>query len=343
MSLAGFPPDVVPEMASVCVDAFFVTTKNDGSAGLLMCDTVIAARAAGAAMKPPNTSTQARAAPATSLVLGWCTAPPLRRRARILLWPLGAAGVRAAVAARVAAAGADHPAAAARALDRVLPAVEERRLAGRWRLGRLCGCRGLAVRVALCHPLLHLGREDSRLLLLLRRQEALAEPAEDVVDDRLRGADVGVVRQAARLEAHVTELRDVDLRRHSVLKTHRDGEAERVHQACHRRAVLGDVDEDVARAAVVVQTDVDVALVVTDLELAADLGAVERQSLPLVHLHGRCSDGRLAVLAGARERLRDLAVVAVERDRLDAELPGVDVEVHHVLDGDLLGHVDRLL
>src|ERR1700745_711383 len=36
---------------------------------------------------------------------------------------LRAAGIRAAVAARVAAAGADHAAAAAGALDRVLPAV----------------------------------------------------------------------------------------------------------------------------------------------------------------------------------------------------------------------------
>src|SRR6185503_2346476 len=104
---------------------------------------------------------------------------------------LGAAGVRAAVAARVAAAGADHPAAAAGALDRVLPRVEESRLARRRRLGGLRGRGRLAVCVALRHPRLHLGREDPGLLLLLRREEPLAEPAEDVVDDRLRRADVG--------------------------------------------------------------------------------------------------------------------------------------------------------
>src|SRR5207248_8235992 len=44
---------------------------------------------------------------------------------------LGAARVRPAVAARVARAGADHPAAALRALDRVLPRVEQGGLAGR--------------------------------------------------------------------------------------------------------------------------------------------------------------------------------------------------------------------
>src|SRR5581483_7860450 len=107
-----------------------------------------------------------------------------------------AAGVRPAVAARVARARAHHAAAAAGALDGVLPGIEERRLTGRRRLERL-GRRGrLAVRVALCEARLHLGREDARLLLLLGGEERLAEPAEDVVDDRLRDADVGVVRRA---------------------------------------------------------------------------------------------------------------------------------------------------
>jgi uncharacterized protein DUF763 len=44
---------------------------------------------------------------------------------------LTAAGVLAAVPARVARAGPDHPPAALRALDGVLPRVEEGRLAGR--------------------------------------------------------------------------------------------------------------------------------------------------------------------------------------------------------------------
>src|SRR5215475_2237405 len=96
---------------------------------------------------------------------------------------LRAASIRPAVAARVARAGPHHAAAAAGALDGVLPRVEERSLAGRGRLGRVeRDRRDAAVRIALREHRLHLGREDPRLLLLLRAQEALAEPAEDVVD-----------------------------------------------------------------------------------------------------------------------------------------------------------------
>src|SRR5581483_7656534 len=43
-----------------------------------------------------------------------------------------------------------------------------------------------------------------------------------------------------------------------------------------------------------------------------------------------------------RQRLPDLAVVAVERDRLQADAPRLDEEVLDVLDRHLLGHVDRL-
>src|SRR4029079_8826578 len=93
---------------------------------------------------------------------------------------LAAAGVRAAVAARVARARAHHAAAALRALDRVLPGVEEGGLALRRRLRRRrCG---LAGGVRLCETRLHLGGQDPRLLLLLGGEELLPHPAEDVVD-----------------------------------------------------------------------------------------------------------------------------------------------------------------
>src|SRR5436309_4588973 len=46
----------------------------------------------------------------------------------------------------------------------------------------------------------------SRSLLLVRRQELLPHPAEDVVDDALRGSDVRVVRHPARLEARLCRL-----------------------------------------------------------------------------------------------------------------------------------------
>src|SRR5687767_14321855 len=94
-----------------------------------------------------------------------------------------AVGVRAAVAAGVARAGPHHAAAALGALDRVLPGVEERGLALRRRLDSRR--RGIAVRVRLREPRLHLCGEDPRLLLLLGGEELLPHPAEDVVDDRL--------------------------------------------------------------------------------------------------------------------------------------------------------------
>src|SRR5436190_2785962 len=114
------------------------------------------------------------------------------RSARTIATRSAAAGVGSAVAARVAGAGADHAAAAAGALAGVLPRVEEGRLPRRRRFVRLGGRRRrvAAVLVSLREPRLDLRREDARLLLLLRRQEPLAEPAEDVVDDRLRDADV---------------------------------------------------------------------------------------------------------------------------------------------------------
>src|SRR5947209_1216033 len=89
---------------------------------------------------------------------------------------LRAAGVGPAVAARVTRARPDHAAAAPRALDRVLPRVEEGGLARRGDLGRrrsdaVCVA---PVRVALGHPRLDLGREDPGLLLLVGGEELLA-------------------------------------------------------------------------------------------------------------------------------------------------------------------------
>src|SRR5213080_4459017 len=85
-----------------------------------------------------------------------------------VLMALGATRVGPAVPAGVAGAGADHPAAALGALDRVLPRVEERGLAWRQRLARLGRSDLLAaVRVPLGEARLHLGREDPGLLLLI--------------------------------------------------------------------------------------------------------------------------------------------------------------------------------
>src|SRR5947209_6962974 len=100
--------------------------------------------------------------------------------------PLRTAGIRPAIAAGVARAGADHAAAAAGALDCVFPAVEERGLARRRRFGGRRIADGLAPlerAVRLRQARAHLGREDADLLLLVRSEKALPHPAEHVVDD----------------------------------------------------------------------------------------------------------------------------------------------------------------
>jgi hypothetical protein len=78
----------------------------------------------------------------------------------------------------------------------------------------------------------------------------------------------------------VAELRDVDFERDAVLEPERDRDHERVHETGEGGALLRDVHEDVAGRPVVEEADVDVALVLADLELAADLDAVVGQAAP---------------------------------------------------------------
>ena len=51
--------------------------------------------------------------------------------------------------------------------------------------------------------------------------ELHAQPAEDVVNNRLRVRNIWILRPATRLESTVRELVDKDLHRHSVLQAHR--------------------------------------------------------------------------------------------------------------------------
>ena len=65
-------------------------------------------------------------------------------------------------------------------------------------------------------------------------QEAAPEPAEDVVDDRLRDRDLAVAGEAGRLEPDVGELVHQVAERYAVLEGQADGGGERVHQARDR-------------------------------------------------------------------------------------------------------------
>ena len=172
------------------------------------------------------------------------------------------------------------------------------------------------------------------------------QAAEDVVHDRLRHPHVGVVGQAGRLEAQVGELRDEGLQRHAVLQADRDRDREGVHHAGQGRALLAELEEDLAELAVVVGAGGQVALGAADGERRGLRGAALRQALAdRAVLDDLLDDlglgGRGVGLVGLRrpwpsatvgQRLADLAVVAVDRERLEAELPALQVDVLDLLD-----------
>src|SRR5213079_2709936 len=106
---------------------------------------------------------------------------------------------------------------------------------------------------------------------------------------------------------------------------HRDRDRERVHQARQRGALLRHLQEDLADAVVRVLARGDVALGVADLERDGPSRTGRREPLllrPRDRWGSLLVDLRVRLLLGA-ERLADLAVVPVDRDRLQAELPSL--------------------
>ena len=95
-------------------------------------------------------------------------------------------------------------------------------------------------------------------------EKADLDPAEDVIHDGLGVADVGVAGPAGGLEAGVGELFAEDAQGHAVLEGERDGGGEGVHEAGDGGAFLGHADEDLARGAVGVEADGDVAFVTAE-------------------------------------------------------------------------------
>src|SRR6056297_3048137 len=224
----------------------------------------------------------------------------------------------------------------------------------RQRLGRPDGLsrggRGnlrLLVAVALVE---HLGplldRVDTERLTLVVRQVLQRQLAGEEVHHRGGEPDLVVVGHPGRLEAHVHELRHVRLERHPVLQPdrHRDGEG--IQQPGQGRALLADLDEQLTHPVAGVLPGGDVALGIPDAEAdglrRAGLG--ELAALRDVdHLGGGRDLGGLGLLLlGHAQRLRHLAVVAVDGDRLDPELPRIEVELLDIGDGRGLRQVHRL-
>ena len=105
-----------------------------------------------------------------------------------------------------------------------------------------------------------------------------------------------------------------------------------VHQAADRAAFLGHRDEQLAGTAVVEQADGDVALVAGDAELVGDRLAACRAAARGAACRGRFLGLGLVGLGARVERLAFLRAVAIDGQRLEAQLPAVDVRL-----GDVLG------
>ena len=105
-----------------------------------------------------------------------------------------------------------------------------------------------------------------RSRFLVTRDELTAEPAEHVIGDARRVPDVGIFRESARLKALICKFLHQALQRNSILK--RDGcqRADCVHQPADRAAFLRHRDKELARLAILIQTDRDVAFVSRNLK-----------------------------------------------------------------------------
>src|ERR1700736_2024752 len=208
----------------------------------------------------------------------WSRVERKRPRGAPPLYWLRATRRAAAVEALVAGAVANHDRAAVRARRRVLLAhetdldrvrIDRCRLDRRW--GR--GCRRLDLDD-------RLAAYDADRFLLGSTQELRGEPAEDVVGDRLRDRNFGVLRESRRLEAGVRELLHQHFQRDTVLERQRDAGREGIHQPRDGAAFLGHHQEDLAGRAILVDADRDVALVALDVELVGDRPALVEQLAP---------------------------------------------------------------
>src|SRR6266542_3021501 len=106
--------------------------------------------------------------------------------------------------------------------------------------------------------------------LAIIRDKLQVQPAEDVINDRGRIANLRVLGETGRLEPLVREFLHQRLQRHSVLQRHAGQRADAVHQTADGRAFLGHGDEQLARLAVPKQADGEITFVAGDVELVRD-------------------------------------------------------------------------
>src|SRR6476659_9164414 len=92
-------------------------------------------------------------------------------------------------------------------------------------------------------------------------------------------ANVRIFCEPARFEPLIREFLHQTLERHAVLKCNRSERADGVHQTADSAALLRHRDEELARLAVLVQADGDVAFVTGNLELVCQRRARVRHTM----------------------------------------------------------------
>ena len=132
--------------------------------------------------------------------------------------------------------------------------------------------------------------------------------------------------------------------RHAVLQRNADGGGEGVHKSADRGALFRHLQEDLTRLAVFVETNGEVALLPANVEAVRDRRALHWESAAgdagaRQHVVAGC---RLVLLLAGVEWLRALRAVAIDRDRLQAELPPFQVDALNLRSGGSLWHVHRL-
>ena len=114
---------------------------------------------------------------------------------------------------------------------------------------------------------------------LVTFDELAREPAEHVIGDARRMANVRIFCEPARFEPLIREFFHQTLERHAVLKRNRSERADGVHQTADSAAFLRHRDEKLARLAILVQADGDIAFVSGDLELVCQRRARVRHAM----------------------------------------------------------------
>ena len=134
----------------------------------------------------------------------------------------------------------------------------------------------------------------------------------------------------------MAELIDERFQRHAILQRHRSQNRHRVHQPGDNRTFLVHAEENFARLSIIVEADVDVALMSPDAELVRNSVSFVRQPFPngplcrhidnltLQHLGGFILGGIL--LTASRERLAALAAIAIHGEALHTALPRLNIQ-----------------